>query len=266
VAKAPFDARSYWDRRLDRRFSLQGVGLVSVSRGYNRWLYRVRNRVFHRIVDTLGLEPGRAKVLDVGVGVGFYTRRWLELGVELVGVDIADSAVRRLRLRYPEVRFERLDISDDVTGVGGADGFDVVDAFDVLFHIVDDERYRDAIENIYGLLRPGGWLVFTDVCSRRRSQPSKHYVRRSLTEVEDVLRETGFELVWRQPAFVLMNYPFDSNRWHRELWRRVLAPLQRSELGGTVLGALLYWPELALIRLLKESPTTELVVCRRPAS
>lgn len=264
MAVTGFDARGYWDRRLERTWSLQGVGLVGVSRGYNSWLYRVRSRVFHRLVAALGLDPRGAQVLDVGVGVGFYTERWLKLGARVVGVDIADSAVRRLRLRYPAARFERADISDDVTSLGS--GYDVVDAFDMLFHIVDDERYQRAIENVYSVLRPGGWFLFTDVCARQRSQPTKHYVRRSLTEMEDAVRGAGFELLWRQPAFVLMNYPFDSGRWHRKFWNKVLAPVMRSEVGGSVLGAVLYWPEVALTRLLRESPTTEIVLCRKPTT
>lgn len=262
MSPAGFDPRAYWDRRLDRKWSLQGVGLARVSRRYNNWLYRVRSRVFHRVIGALDVEPRGARVLDVGAGVGFYVERWLRLGADVDGVDIADSAVRRLGPRYPGANFERLDISDDVAGLRG--DYDIVDAFDMLFHIVDDERHERAIKNVYELLRDGGYFVFTDVFARRRTQPSAHYVRRSLAEIEDVVRGAGFEVVRRQPAFVLMNYPYDSNRWHRKLWRHVMAPMMRSELFGGLLGALLYGPELALTRALRESPTTEVMVCRKP--
>jgi SAM-dependent methyltransferase len=263
MGRSSFDSRTYWDRRLDKTWGLRGVGLVGVSRGYNTWLYRVRSRVFHRVVRSLDVDPRGAKVLDVGSGVGFYTSRWQRLGAQVVGVDIADSAVRRLRLRNPSARFERLDISDDVTPLGG--DYDVVDAFDVLFHIVDDERHKRAIENVYHLLRPGGWFVFTDVFARQRSKPRPHYVRRTLAEIEDVVLEAGFEVVRRRPAFVLMNYPFDAPRWHRRLWSRTIGSLIRSELSGNVTGAVLFGPELALTRMLKEGPTAEVMICRKPS-
>jgi 2-polyprenyl-3-methyl-5-hydroxy-6-metoxy-1,4-benzoquinol methylase len=262
VTRASFDPRTYWDRRLDRTWSLQGVGLVGVSRSYNTWLYRVRDRIFQRMIARTDVDPRGAKVLDVAVGVGFYTERWLAMGAELTGIDIADSSIRRLALRHPEARFERLDISDDVEQLGA--GYHLIDAFDVLFHVVDDERHRRAMRNIHSLLRPGGWLVFTDLFAQRRSSPTAHYVRRSRAEIEDAVLAAGFEIVSRRPAFVLMNYPFDSNRWHRHLWSKVLAPLQRREATGWLLGALLYGPELLLTRWLRESPTTEVMLCRRP--
>lgn len=257
----PFDARSYWDRRLDRTWGLQGVGLKGVSRAYNRWLYRVRDRVFHSAVADLDIEPDGARVLEVGPGIGFYISRWLQLGASVTAVDIADSAVERLRLRFPTASFEQLDISADDPPL--EPGFDIVDAFDVLFHVVDDERYRRAIANVHRLLRPGGWFVFTDTFAHRRSEPSVHYVRRSRVEIEDAVLRAGFEIVARRPAFVLMNYPFDGSFTHRRVWTRVLAPLQRKELGGWFVGALLYGPELLLTRVLRESPTTELMICRR---
>ena len=102
MSKGTYDARQYWDQRLDRIWSLQGVGLKAFSASYNRWLYRVRHRVFHRAVRAMDLDPRDARVLDVGPGVGFYVQRWLRLGADVTGVDIADSAVRRLRTTFPD--------------------------------------------------------------------------------------------------------------------------------------------------------------------
>lgn len=263
MSTSGYNARTYWDRRLEQTWSLQGVGLRSFSTGYNRWLYRVRHRIFHRAVREMDLDPRGAEVLDVGPGVGFYTQRWLRLGAAVTGVDIADSAVRRLRLRLPAARFEQLDISDPDPPLPG--GYDVIDAFDVLFHIVDDDRYRQAIRNIHGLLREGGYFVFTDACARQRHQPMKHYVRRSFAEVEDVLLETGFDIVSRRPAFVFMLNPSDGSHLLRRIWRRLSSLMKRESTGGLV-GAVLYGPELLLTRLRRTSPTTEIVLCRkRPA-
>ncbi len=265
MAQDGYDARTYWDRRLDRDFTLRGVGVRNLSRQYNTWLYRVRDRVFRRAVRVLDVDLRGAKVLDVGPGVGFYVQRWSRLGADVTAVDIADSAVRQLRGRFPGVRFERLDVSEDLSALG--DGYDVVSAFDVLFHIVDDERYRTALGNIHRLLRPGGWFVFTDTLARRRTQSADHYVRRSISEVEDAVRAAGFEVVHRRPAFFLMTYPFDATdkKW-RDRWSRYIGSRATSAVGGTVLGAALYLPELALTRWYEDGPASELVVCRRPAA
>lgn len=260
MSGSSYDARRYWDRRLEATWSLQGVGLKHFSTGYNRWLYRVRDRVFRRTVRTMSIDPRGARVLDVGPGTGFYTRRWLRLGARVTGVDIADSAVRRLRVQFPGATFVRHDISEPDPGLPS--GYDVVDAFDVLFHIVDDDRYRQAIGNVHALLRDGGYFVFTESCARRRQEPMKHYVRRSLAEIEDVLADTGFDIVSRRPAFVLMLNPFDGSRRVRRLWRRV-SPYMKSDRTGALVGAALYGPELMLTRFRRTSPTTQIVVCRK---
>jgi SAM-dependent methyltransferase len=264
AAGSAFDSRRYWDRRLAGTWSLQGVGLKGLSRSYNTWLYRVRDRVFGRMIAVTDVDPRGAEVLDIGPGVGFYTQRWLRLGARVTGVDIADSAVNRLRTRYPAARFEQLDISDVDPPLEG--GFDVVDAFDVLFHIPDDERHARAIANVYRLLRPGGWFLFTDVFAHKRTKPSKHYVRRTKAEIEDAVLAAGFEIVRRRPAFVMMNYPFDASPRARKLWSKVLAPRLKSELGGRLVGAALFAPELLLTRVLHEGPTTEWMVCRKPVA
>lgn len=260
MSHSTYDARTYWDRRLAETWSLQGVGLKAFSVGYNRWLYRVRHRTFHRALRETHIDPRGATVLDVGPGVGFYTQRWLRAGASVTGVDIADSAVRRLRLRLPDARFEQLDISEPDPDLPG--GYDVVDAFDVLFHIVDDDRYRQAIANIHALLRDGGYFLFTDACARRRHQPMAHYVRRSWAEIEDVLLEQGFEIVRRRPAFVVMLNPFDGSPLLRRVWRW-LSRYMKHEGTGSLIGALLYGPELLLTRLLRTGPTTEIVSCRK---
>jgi SAM-dependent methyltransferase len=257
-----FDPRQYWDRRLETTWSFQGVGLKNVSKAYNRWLYRVRSRVFTRAVRRLDIDPRGARVLDIGPGVGFYVTRWLSLGADVTGADIADSAVRRLADRFPAARFVQLDIGAPDPPLEG--GFDVIDAFDVLFHLPDDDQHARALRNVHDLLRPGGWFVFTDMFATKRSTPSAHYVRRSRTEIERAVHDAGLRIVSREPAFVLMNYPFDGHRLHRKLWLKVLAPMQHRERPGGLLGALLYLPELLLTRLRRESPTTELMICRRP--
>ncbi len=261
--RGTYDARAYWDRRLDRTWSLRGVGLRGSSAAYNRWLYRVRHRTFHRVVRSLGIDTVGARVMDIGPGVGFYVQRWLRLGADVTGVDIADSAVRRLEERFPEASFVRRDITEPHPELPG--GFDVVGAFDVLFHVVDDERYAQAMANVAGLLRAGGWFVFTESCARTRAQPMPHYVRRTFAETEAAVVAAGLEIVERRPAFVLMLTPFDAGPRVRRAWGR-LGGAMRDERGGALLGAALYGPELALTRALRTSPTTELLVCRKPTT
>ena len=68
-----FDPKAYWESRLSDEYSLAGVGYSGLGLSYNRWLYRIRKRVFRRTVrGFLVGDPGAARVLDVGSGTGFY--------------------------------------------------------------------------------------------------------------------------------------------------------------------------------------------------
>jgi len=259
-----FDARQYWDKRLKQVWNLQGVGMRGLSRNYNRWLYRVRRAVFRRTVRGLPYPLNECDVLDVGSGTGFYINLWRRLGARRVtGVDIADSAVQQLSEKYPDVRFQQADIGAEKPFDN--ESFDIVSAFDILFHIVDDQKYEAAISNTHAMLRPGGMFVFTEnfVHGGRRAS-MKHFVNRNVDDIERMLDEAGFQLVRRRPAFALMLGPVDSPRpARRKMWMKVVQPLSKNKYSGNVVGAVLYPIERLLTRILPESDTTEIMVCRK---
>ena len=64
--------------------------------------------------------------------------------------------------------------------------------------------------------------------------------------------------------FVLMNTPVDSSRrvLHR-WWAGLSSAMRRWPRVAGVLGAALYPAELLLTSMLREGPSTELVVCRK---
>jgi hypothetical protein len=90
-------------------------------------------------------------------------------------------------------------------------------------------------------------------------------VSRPLDETRRALDRAGLQIVTRRPMFVLMNYPADSrSRLARWAWSAMVAPAMVSDVLGGVLGALLYPVERRLVARLREGPTTELMVCRKP--
>lgn len=260
-----FDPRDYWERRLSERYSLDGVGWIGLGKRFNEWMYRVRRRVFLRTVAPLAPHAARLRVLDVGSGTGFWVERWHELGVPRVtGADLTDTAVQQLRGRFPQDTFERFDVgSEDVPFAPGS--FDAISVVDVLYHLVDDDRYERAFRNLFALLAPGGVLVFSENFLHGPTQRAEHQVSRSLAAIEDVLRRTGFEIVLRRPVFALLNTPLDSDSTLlRRSWTLVTKVASRAELLGQLAGAALYPVELVAVGHLREGPSTELMVCRRP--
>lgn len=267
AAGSPFDNRRYWESRLRKHYSLAGVGYLRLGRRYNEWMYRVRGEVFDRVIEGLGAGGwGLGKrVLDVGAGTGFYVDRWLRLGAKVTGLDLTDVAVEELTRCFPAARFVRADIGGPLGEVPLAPGlFDAVSAFDVLFHIVDDASYARAFHNIAALLRPEGWFLWSDNFLRHPTERVAHQVSRSLQESTRCLEAAGFAVVDRVPMFVLMNYPADTtSRLARWAWTVMAAPAALGEPIGWALGAMLYPLERALVRAKRESPSTELMVCKK---
>ncbi len=266
--KAPMETvaqRAYWNNRLRDNWGPHGVGALVYGRYYNAWLYKVRKNVFRRVVSRLDIDLSKSNILDVGCGTGFYIEQWKKLRAgKLTGVDISDVSITYLSREFPEVNFYRLDISEDIRPLTQGT-FDIVSAFDVLFHIVNDDRYQEALKNIYYLLRDGGYFLFSDNFLHGESKGYMDYWKgRSLSFIKAELERVGFRIILRNPMFVLMNSPVDTKysmveRW----WEMLMLPVRRIELAGFFIGGFVYPIELLLIRLMQESPSTEIMICKK---
>lgn len=257
------ERRAFWEERLDADWTETGVGYRALGRSFNEWMYRVRQEVFAERVGALAVDWSRARVLDVGSGTGFYVRAWQRLGaVAVTGCDLTEAAVVRLRERFPGLRFERVDIADP-QGVFDEAEFDAVSCMDVLFHITDDERYAAAVKSIAHLVRSGGYFVFSENFLHRPAQRGVNQVNRPLEWITARLDEAGFDVVHRSPFLMLMNAQVDAGPVWRKLWGGLLRAVTLTEPTGWLAGAALYPLERHLVRTRMESPTTEIMICRR---
>jgi SAM-dependent methyltransferase len=263
-SQTTFDPGRYWEEMHRSNVGFAAVGFGVLGPPFNTSMYRVRRRVLRRAVRRADLRVRGASVLDVGTGTGFYVREWQRLGAGAVtGLDVSTAAVARLRREIPDARFLEADVADP-TPDALSGGFDIVSAFDVLFHIVDDERFSRAMENLGRLTRPGGHLLLSENFLRGSTLRHRHQVSRTREEIHDALTASGFEIVLRLPMFVLLNTPVDSeSRPLRLFWRGLAGTSRRSHRLGGLLAAALYLPELALTAVVREGPSTELLVCRR---
>jgi SAM-dependent methyltransferase len=205
-------------------------------------------------------------VLDVGSGTGYYVGLWKSLGVRSVtATDITPIAVEKLQKEFPDVECSRLDIGGILPGNFQGRSYDVISAFDVLFHIVDDHCYQRAFENIFHMLRPQGLFVFSENFVHGETVRIRHQVSRSLSEIEAILEKTGFKAKARVPIFAVMNYPIDSKGTFPKIaWQKMMLPVKKFEPLGFALGGLLYPLELILsLHLLKEGPSAELMICEK---
>ncbi len=195
-----YDPREFWERRLAQHFDLRGSGETGLSMAYNRACYTLRREVLERALRDAGIDPAGRAVLDVGCGTGFFTAFYLERGASVTGLDIAPVAVERLTARHPQARFLLADVSDAaLTG-----RFDVVNAFDVLYHITDDARWERAVRHLAAAVAQGGVLLATDTFAALEDLAA-HNRSRPLARYNSLLSGAGLNPGRIYPTHVLLN-------------------------------------------------------------
>jgi SAM-dependent methyltransferase len=161
-------------------------------------------------VRALGLCRDLAKdprILDLGCGVGGQTLQLAELTSGcIVALDAHEPSIQRLRGAIaarglaPRVRALVADMA--APGLPGG-SFDLIWSEGALYNI----GLRKALGVCHGLLRPGGYLAFTDAVWRSENPPPE--VRASfdldypamggLADDVRAIRESGFELAGHFP-------------------------------------------------------------------
>ncbi|MCC6483669.1 MAG: class I SAM-dependent methyltransferase [Armatimonadetes bacterium] len=145
-----FDSGEYWIKRheeFDR--SHQATGLLGSSERSNTVLYDLRRQALMEAIGSVDLSGRR--VLDAGCGLGDFSRFYKERGALVSGCDISDLAAEKCQQAgLGTFRAGRL---KDIPTLFPGQTFDIVHCFDVLYHIVDDEEWRetlDAFEQVSG--------------------------------------------------------------------------------------------------------------------
>jgi SAM-dependent methyltransferase len=257
------EIKDYWEKRLNDNYGLHGTGFIGLGKKYNSWMYKVRKHVFLKKLSLLNVEYDNIEVLDVGSGTGFYIRIWNELGVKkVVGCDLTTVAVKNLITSFPKNNFLELDISNEVIPI--SEKFDIISAFDMLFHIVDDDKYSKAMANIHGLLKTDGLFIFSENFIHQNPKNNRYQTSRSLNEIELIIKRCGFKILNRSPMFFFMNAPVDSNNvFFKKSWRLITKVVQKGELFGSLLGFMLFPIEILMVNLNKEGPSTEIMICKK---
>ena len=140
----------YWEERA-RRFAGEGDGLAAVCAYgmpgfYNRAIDLTQRMA---LAPWLRVDPGM-RVLDVGCGVGRWSRLLAARGAEVTGVDLSPTMIGEARRRAAAAglaercRFEVQDSSSLDLGAR----FDLVLGVTMLQHILDRDALRAAVQRI----------------------------------------------------------------------------------------------------------------------
>ncbi|WP_327098904.1 class I SAM-dependent methyltransferase [Nocardia vinacea] len=115
-----------------------------------------RGRVYRRLAELSGARPGD-RVLDIGCGTGYLTRRLASVAATVVGLDPSAAVLERARRITAEPNCTyTVGVAESLTA--DDDSFDVVVNCLMLHHLPEDLR-ATALTEMRRVLRPGGRLL-----------------------------------------------------------------------------------------------------------
>ena len=204
MSSPDFDTQKYWEQRLQTRLNLRGTGHKALSLENNAWLYQAQRDCMDRLVDSHGIEISGKSVLDIGSGTGFYIEYFQNRQADKIfGIDITETSVQYLKRTFPTATFVAGDISSVEPPLKGQ--FDIVSAIGVLYHILDEARFHQALMNICQLLVPGGYLFISDSFHKPLLPSARHARLRSLQAYQPYLTQKIFDILAIQPIYYFSN-------------------------------------------------------------
>jgi len=163
-------ANRYWEDRA-RRFAADGMGLRAVcSYGmpsfYNNYIHLTQRAALGRWLR----PPAGTTVLDLGCGVGRWSRRLAVAGALVTGMDLSPAmvaeATRRAKAEGVDGRCEF--VEGDAAELALGRRFDRILCVTVIQHVVDPGRMEAVLCRMRAHLAPGGRIVMLEAAPSSR--------------------------------------------------------------------------------------------------
>lgn len=159
---AAYDADTWWDGS----FYTSGVSdrkTIYAEQDQRSTLYHyssVENLILRHLCRRRFEVEGR-QVLDIGSGAGHWIDFYRELGAQrVVGIDVSKSSVDHLREKFRDTDAVEVHQGTAQRALESVQGdFALVNAIGVMFHIVDDQAWRETLRVLGERLEPSGLLV-----------------------------------------------------------------------------------------------------------
>ncbi len=107
------------------------------------------NKFCKHIIETFNIPMG-AKMLDIGCGDGTFTKEFENLGLNAYGLDISDSASKKLGKNFKLWNLQQQDYPYE------KESFDFIFSKSVVEHLREPDILLD---EAYRLLKPGGLFI-----------------------------------------------------------------------------------------------------------
>ncbi len=189
---------AYWEDRA-KRFAGERDGLAAVC---SYGMPQFYNRVIHW-EQRLALEPwlaasAGARVLDVGCGIGRWSRQLAGRGARVTGVDLSPAMIAEARRRATaqglgaDCRF----LVADLAHLDLGERFDLVLGVTVLQHILDTAAFSAALSAMARHLAPRGRMILLEAAPTRKVEKCNTtvFVARPRERYLELIRASGLKV------------------------------------------------------------------------
>ena len=158
-AKPAFDPARYWnERHLKHGDALSGPGCLGLSEAENAHDYAVKSEVITSAIAASFGDINTLSILDAGCGSGFFAEVLVNAGARVTGVDFSAAAIESARSRVKNAQFEIAELD----ALPFDKQYDAVLSIDVLYHVVDDSKWKAAITGMIRACKPGGGVLIQE--------------------------------------------------------------------------------------------------------
>jgi SAM-dependent methyltransferase len=267
----PYSSQDYW-QALHERAGLSAVGQSALPDEINGWLYRTLARNLRGFLRHHHIRAVQgARLLEIGVGKGYWLPFWRRLGWAVDGCDLIPAAVVQLQREQADGRFWVADVSQE--GGLGTGVWQLVTCLNVLLHVTSDDLFERSLRNVAAAVAPGGHLLLAEpiLMTAEHQAPfdaEKHSRARLLAGYVEPLRACGLELVAAEHGCVLANNPIEAGspramQRYRSWWQWVAKRSKANPASARWMGPLVYGLDWIAMRT-NAAPTTKFALFVRP--
>ena len=207
--------KTFWNSRYSD-FSLSESGWKGAGEDLNHLIYSCKLQALERSLQALHLRPRETfTVLDAGCGQGFFPRFYNAAfpSASYVGIDISERAVEHLRASPLKGEFHVADLTTWRHPEGKK--FDVVQSFEVLDMILDDDAFVRAIGNLARQMDDGGAMLVTAALLESAFMRGNYLRYRSAQFWMDTLKTFNLKVVSSRPMYYWLPAGGPTNRYLR---------------------------------------------------
>lgn len=160
----------------------------------------------------------KGKALDLGCGLGQYTKFMMDNGFEVTSIDISEEALEKLKDLVPNANTKQHDMSQKLPFEDNE--FELIIA-NLSIHYFDEKTTKSLLNEIKRILKPGGYFI-----GSVNSSKSFKYIKDVAVKIEDnYYQENGRTVrLWDRQQFDTFFEAFEkvileevtTLRWNKE--------------------------------------------------